>query len=281
MWSTPLQDGSASTSKHLREITTPTPPTTREQQRQRQRQVSQSPFLEWLTSILTVQQPLGCSDEDATIAIKSQSLTTVLPVSHQLLPSFFFNSQMQNLKKKMTVLFRKVSDRPFPLWCSSKNTLIFSFLPQILAELKWACINVITCFITAVNLLSAGSAEFLTQGFSDLSPHGLPFWLWLLLLFVFIVYAEARCCRPSSLHEARGWVPRWILMYQLVHGKHHFLIQAASIGFTFRETKSPTRPQRMFTTGSEGMKQNKIQKVLVWMATMELTVWGASSSSQP
>lgn len=162
--------------------------------------------------------------------------------------SVFFHRFSQNLNERVTILYKR--DHLLHYSCKSY-------------------------------LLLVGSAEFLTQVLTDLSPHRIPFWLWLLLLFVFTVYAEARCCIPSSLHEARGRVLRWILMYQFVHGKHHFLIQAASIGFTFREIKTPTRPQRMFTTGSEGMKKNKIQEVLVWMATMEITVWGASSSSQP
>lgn len=148
------------------------------------------------------------------------------------------------------------------------NFQFSSTVSQDLNELVWPfCINMIgdhlLHFSCKSYLPSVGSAEFLTQVLTDLSPRRVTYDCGCCCFNSCTVYAEADGhWILSNLHEARGWVIWRILMYWLVHGKHHFLIQAALIGFTFREIETPMRPQRMLITGSEGMKKNKIQKRL-------------------
>lgn len=67
------------------------------------------------------------------------------------------------------------------------------------------------------------------------------------------VYAETDCCCILSyLHEARGLVIRWILMYQLTSWQTP-LPHSGCLGLTFWEIKTPKRPRWTLITRSERM----------------------------
>lgn len=134
--------------------------------------------------------------------------------NHGAINQFFFTPQKQNLKNKWLFFMQKSQWLAFSP-CYSFKIFHFQFsstVSQDLNELVWPfCINMIGDHLLHFSCKSyppsVGSAEFLTQVLTDLSPRRVTYDCGCCCFNSCTVYAEADGrWILSNLHEARGWV---------------------------------------------------------------------------